>query len=260
VIGVEGRRREPAILGFGVVGAPVFLNIDLGELPGEAEELYALAQVANVACGGHAGDEASMRRAVSLCEIHGAAVGAHPSYADRAGFGRTRMDIPPDELRHEIASQCARLAAIAREAGVSVAFVKAHGALYHAASDDTAIADAVVLGAREALGARITVIGPPPKPPRVTAGAMARAAALASLVYAREGFADRATRADGSLVPRGEAGAVIADPGAAVERARALLVARGIDAIDTLCVHGDTPGAVAVARAVRAALDAAARP
>jgi UPF0271 protein len=239
------------------VGAAVFLNIDLGELPGEAEELYAFAQVANVACGGHAGDEASMRRAVSLCVVHGAAVGAHPSYADRAGFGRTRMNVAPGELRREVASQCGRLAAIARGQGVSVAFVKAHGALYHAASDDTAIADAVVLGAREALGPSITVIGPPPI---VSVGAMARAAALASLAYAREGFADRATRADGSLVPRGEAGAVITDPGVAAERARGLLVASGIDAIDTLCVHGDTPGAVAVARAVRAALDAATRP
>jgi UPF0271 protein len=226
------------------------LNVDLGEIPGEPDSLYGLAQVANIACGGHAGDEASMRRAVALCTTHGAAVGAHPSYVDRVGFGRTRMDVAPDELRRQVSAQCGRLAAIARALGATVAFVKAHGALYHAAADDPATADAVVLGAREALGPRITVIGP-------ARGAMADATTRASLVYAREGFADRATRIDGSLVPRGEPGAVITDPRSAAERARALLDAGNID---TLCVHGDTPGATAVARAVRATLDAAGRP
>jgi UPF0271 protein len=231
------------------VGAQVFLNVDLGEISGEPEALYGFAQVANVACGGHAGDEASMGRAVALCTASGTAVGAHPSYADRAGFGRTRIDVLPGELRRQVAGQCGRLAAIAGAQGARVTFVKAHGALYHAASEDPALADAVVLGALDALGPRITFIGP-------TRGSMAAAVARASLVYAREGFADRATRADGSLVPRGEPGAVITEPRAAAERAQALLAAGHVD---TVCVHGDTPGAVAVARAVRATLDAAGR-
>ena len=223
----------------------VWLNVDLGELPDEPEELYACANVANVACGGHAGDEASMKRAIALCAVHGAALGAHPSYPDRDGFGRTRLAIAPDDLRRTLAEQCGALAAIARAAGVTVAFVKPHGALYHAARDEDATAEALVAGAREALG-DVTIVGPP-------RGALAEAAARAKLTFAREGFADRATRSDGSLVPRGEPGALVLDPAAAAARARALAAAGGID---TICVHGDTPGAVAVARAVRASLDA----
>ena len=224
--------------------ARVWLNMDLGELPDEPEELYACAHVANVACGGHAGDVSSMKRAVALCGLHGAALGAHPSYPDRVGFGRTRLVIPPDDLRRILREQCAALAAIARTAGTAVAFVKPHGALYHAARDEDATAEAIALGAREVLG-DVTIIGPP-------RGALARAAARAALAFAREGFADRATRADGSLVPRGEPGALVLDPGAAAARAAALAAAGDVD---TICVHGDTPGAVAVARAVRATLD-----
>lgn len=228
------------------MGAHVWLNVDLGELPDEPEELYACAHVASVACGGHAGDESSMQRAVELCAIHGAALGAHPSYPDREGFGRRRVTIAPDDLRRSLVDQCARLAAIARAGGATVAFVKPHGALYHVAQDDEATADALVLGAREALGSYVTIVGPP-------RGALARAAAREALGYAREGFADRASRADGSLVPRGEPGALVLDPAAAATRAAAMAAAGGVD---TICVHGDTPGAVAVARAVRAALDA----
>ncbi len=224
----------------------VWLNVDLGELPDEPEDLYSCAHVANVACGGHAGDEASMRRAVVLCALHGAALGAHPSYPDREGFGRRRVTIAPGDLRESVGQQCARLAAVARAAGASIDFVKPHGALYHVARDDEATAEALVLGAREALGEHVTIIGPP-------RGALLSAAARAGLAFAREGFADRATRDDGTLVPRGEPGALVVDPGAAAARARAMAAA---GAIDTICVHGDTPGAVAVARAVRAALDA----
>jgi 5-oxoprolinase (ATP-hydrolysing) subunit A len=224
--------------------ARVWLNVDLGERPDEPEELYACAHVANVACGGHAGDDSSMRRAIALCAAHGAALGAHPSYPDRQGFGRKRLAIAPDDLRRSLGEQCARLAALAREAGAAVAFVKPHGALYHAGRDDDATAEAIVLGARQGLG-DVTVIGPP-------RGALARAAERAMLAFAREGFADRATREDGSLVPRGEPGALVIDPSAAAARAAGLAAAGDVD---TICVHGDTPGAVAVAHAVRRALD-----
>jgi 5-oxoprolinase (ATP-hydrolysing) subunit A len=228
------------------VGAPIWLNVDLGELPDEPEELYACAHVANVACGAHAGDEASMERAIELCERHGVLLGAHPSYPDRAGFGRTRMPMAADTLLASVADQCARLARVARAKGRSIAFVKPHGALYHAAREDAATAEGLVRGAIQALGPGVTFIGPP-------RGAFLEAAAGARVAFAREGFADRATHEDGTLVARGEPGALVLDPAKAAARA-ASLAARG--AVETLCVHGDTPGAVAIARAVRDMLEA----
>jgi UPF0271 protein len=224
----------------------VLLDIDLGELPDEPEALYACAHLANVACGGHAGDEASMRRAVAMCIAHGTRVGAHPSYPDRAGFGRQPMEMASRDLRASVAQQCARLREVAREAGVTLAYVKAHGALYHAARADADVATALLEGAVDALRTGITIVGPP-------SGELLAVATRAGVRYAREGFADRATRPDGTLVPRGEPGALVTDPAAAARRALELAAAGGFDAI---CCHGDTPGAVAIARAVRDALDA----
>ncbi len=228
--------------------ARVWLNVDLGELPDEPPELYACANVVNVACGGHAGDAESMRQAIDLCAAHGAKLGAHPSYPDRKGFGRMRVAIPPDELQRCLGEQCAHLQGFARAAGVAIAFVKPHGALYHVARTDEATAEAIVVGAQQVLG-MVTIIGPPD-------GALARAAARAKLGYAREGFADRATREDGTLVPRSEPGALLLDPSVAAARARSLAAA---GEVDTVCVHGDTPGAVAIAGAVRTALDSLVR-
>ena len=224
----------------------VLLNMDLGELSGEAEELYELADIANVACGGHAGDEASMRRAVGLCRDHRTMLGAHPSYPDREGFGRRASRMSASALRQSVAEQCALLAAVARALGQSVAFVKPHGALYHAAGVDIATAGALLQGALESLGPSITMVGPPD-------GALAETAARHEVGYAREGFADRAMRADGSLVPRGGEGALLVDPAAAAERARELASS---GSIETICVHGDTPGAEKIALAVRRVLDA----
>jgi UPF0271 protein len=224
----------------------VLLNIDLGELPGEDEELYRYAHLAIVACGGHAGDESTMQRAASLCLRHGTLLGAHPSYPDREGFGRRVVAMPADELQASVREQCGRLAVVARAAGLEPRFVKAHGALYHAAGEDAATADALVNGATAALGQGITFLGPPE-------GALAVAVVRAGLAWLREGFADRGTRADGTLVPRGEAGALLTDAGAAAARASSLMAS---GAVDTVCVHGDTPGAVAIARAVREVLDA----
>ena len=194
----------------------MFLNVDAGELENEPEELYSLAHVVNVACGGHAGDDASMRRVIALCNQFGTRVGAHPSYPDRAGFGRLPMTMSREELVETVAEQCHALASCAlAENDAPVAFLKLHGALYHAASGDAEIARAALRGAVEALGWEITVIGP-------AAGCTREAAAELGLRYAREGFADRATREDGSLVPRGEPGAMIDDPARAAEQARAL--------------------------------------
>lgn len=222
------------------------LNIDLGELPGADEQLYTLAHVANIACGGHAGDEASMRRALEACARHGTRAGAHPSYEDREGFGRKALEVAPEVLRGQVAGQCARLARLAASQGVPVRYAKPHGALYHSANASPALARAVVEGVVEALGPGITVIGP-------GSGALRDAARAAGLTYAREGFADRGTLPDGSLIPRGQPGAVLTDTARA--RENTVRLATG-GTVDTLCVHGDTPGAVELAREVRATLDA----
>jgi UPF0271 protein len=222
----------------------VDLNIDLGELSGEPEELYALAHVANIACGGHAGDDTSMAEALRRCRAHGTRVGAHPSYPDRAGFGREPMVMAPAELRASVREQCVRLATHARQYGIPVTSVKAHGALYHAAAADPATARALVDGAVDALSAGFTLLGPEAGPLRGTA-------LEAGLVYAREGFADRRAHPDGSLVPRAEPGAFIIDPAEAARLAHELAAS---GRFDTVCVHADTPGALAIARAVRQAL------
>src|SRR3712207_5829835 len=111
--------------------AECVLNIDLGELPDEDERLYEYAQVANIACGGHAGDEHSMRRALESCARHGTRAGAHPSFEDRENFGRKELQVAPEVLRAQVAAQCARLTALANEVGVPVRYAKPHGALYH---------------------------------------------------------------------------------------------------------------------------------
>jgi UPF0271 protein len=218
---------------------PMHLNIDVGELPDEPPELVAVAHRVNVACGGHAGDEATMAAVVARARAAGVLVGAHPSYEDRASFGRRALVVPLPELARQVEAQCARLRAVAGQ----VAHIKPHGALYHAAAADPGVAGAVIEGAVRALGP-VAVMGPP-------AGALRDAAARRGLSYLREGFADRGLRPDGSLVPRGEPGALLTDPAACAAQA-ARLAAEG--AFNTLCVHGDGPGALAVARAVRAVL------
>jgi UPF0271 protein len=231
----------------------VWLNVDLGELEGEPEALYAATHVANIACGGHAGDDESMKRAVSLCLRHGAALGVHPSYPDREGFGRRALSLAATALGDAVAAQCAHLADVARASGTAVRFVKPHGALYHTADRDPALATAVVNAALRGLRAQasdLTLIGPP-------AGALAEAAARAGLSYAREAFADRGVRSDGTLVPRGQPGAVIVDPARVAARARELCASGDVE---TIGVHGDSPGAVTLARAARAAIDEAFAP
>lgn len=213
----------------------VGLNIDLGELPGESDELYALATQVNIACGGHAGDDASMARSVALARSAGATVAAHPSYPDREGFGRRTMNITPAALRASVVEQCLRL----RTHAGAITIVKPHGALYHDLGKDSELAHAFIEAVRAALGAP-AIVGPPGS----TLGQY-------GLPFLAEGFADRGYAADGSLLPRGVEGALIADPARAAAAAR-VLIARGD--IDTLCVHGDTPNAVAIARAVRAVL------
>lgn len=239
----------------------VDLNADLGEtvdgMPtADDDAMFAVVSSANVACGGHAGDAVSMRASVERAARFGVAVGAHPSYDDRANFGRVRRDPAPEALRASIAAQLDALAA----AGADLRYVKPHGALYHAVIDDASQAGAVVaavadLSAR--LGRALPVLG--------LAGAIAEAAAAAGLPFVREAFLDRGYTAHGQLVPRGEPGALVDDPALVAERALRLVREGEVVAVDgtriaveaaSLCLHGDTPSAVAMARAVRGALDA----
>ena len=238
----------------------MLLNLDAGELESETEELWSLFDLLACACGGHTGDADSMTRVAEFCARSGIRLGAHPSYPDREGFGRRSiamvsreprgsMTITADELRQSIVGQCAALSAIAASAGVAVMAVKPHGALYHEAARDPAIANLVLdalamlaVDRNDAIdsGRGITIIGPP-------RGALFEAAQRRGVRYLREGFADRRMRADGSLVPRSEPDALITEPSVAARQARSLDV-------DTICVHADTPGAIEIARAVREAL------
>ncbi|HWM15131.1 MAG TPA: 5-oxoprolinase subunit PxpA [Microbacterium sp.] len=241
--------------------ASIDLNADLGETVGGAptaddEAMFAVISSASIACGGHAGDAASLRTSVDRALRFGVAVGAHPSYPDRANFGRVAVSIAPEELTATVLEQLTALV----DAGADVRYVKPHGALYHAVTVDRAQADAVVaavalVGAR--LGRPLAVLG--------LHGEIERAARTAHLPFVREAFLDRGYLPDGSLVARGEPGALLHDPDAVAARAVRLVRDGVVEAVDgtrvrveaaSLCVHGDSPDAVGMARAVRAALDA----
>lgn len=219
-----------------------FLNIDAGEMDDEAEELFSLAHVVNIACGGHAGDDASIALALMRCSKFGTRVGAHPAYPDRSNFGRTTMVISAGELESSLHVQCARLRDAAAHAQIE--FVKPHGALYHDANRSEELANALCRAITRTLARDITIIGR-------DGGALAHAAHQHGFGFAREGFADRGMKADGSLIPRGEPGAMIEDPVRAAAQARKLSAT-----VDTVCVHADTAGSLAIARAVRKELDA----
>jgi UPF0271 protein len=232
------------------VAATIDLNSDLGESfgawrLGDDAAMFGVVSSANVACGFHAGDAATMRASAGLAARHGVTLGAHPGYRDLAGFGRRALAASPEELAAELLYQLGALDGVARAAGVRVRYVKAHGALYHRLGADPVAAEAF---------ARAVAAFDPALPLLGLAGsALESAATEAGLRFAREGFADRGVGADGRLVPRGEPGAVLTDPAAVA--ARAVELARSGD-VDSICLHGDTPGAVELARAVRAALEA----
>jgi 5-oxoprolinase (ATP-hydrolysing) subunit A len=239
------------------------LNADVGEAPdihqfGEDEALLALISSANVACGFHAGGPEVMRATVARAAACGVAIGAHPGYPDRAGFGRRFLDATPDEVYGDVLYQIGALAGFCRAAGASLAHVKPHGALYNRAAVDAATAGAIVR-AVVAFDPQLALLAPP-------GSVLLEAARAAGLVVVAEVFADRAYNADGSLVSRRHAGALIDDPALAAERALRMAREGRITAIDgteitlqadTICLHGDAPGAVARAQAIRAALDEA---
>ena len=245
------------------------LNADLGEgVSGDADldpemlDDLLLHQVssANVACGGHAGDERSMARVCLLAVQRGVAIGAQVSYVDPGGFGRRRLDVTHSTLVAQLAEQVAVLREIATGQGGTVSYVKPHGALYNAAADDPTVAAGVV----EAVLLDAERHGHPPYPLLTLPGCvLAQVAAAHAVPVVGEAFADRAYTSGGRLVPRGTPGAVLTDPDAVVARVVRLVLeglVRSADGTDvavearSVCLHSDTPGAARNARLVRAAL------
>lgn len=240
---------------------PIDLNCDLGESfgpwpMGADEAVMPHITSANVACGAHAGDPSVMRRTVRLAREAGVAVGAHPGFPDLQGFGRREMKLDPRDVEDFVLAQIGALWAIARAEGMTLQHVKPHGALYNMAARDRALADAIARAIR-AFDPQLTMFGLPNSP-------MTDAARDAGLRIAAEGFADRAYQGDGSLTPRTTPGAVIHDADAVVDRAvrmardGVVLTSGGQEIrmrVDTICVHGDTPGAAELARRIRAGLE-----
>jgi 5-oxoprolinase (ATP-hydrolysing) subunit A len=239
------------------------LNSDLGEgygrwTLGDDAAMLEIVTSANVACGFHAGDPATIDRTVRTAVERGVAVGAQVSYPDLVGFGRREIDVPPGDLTADVLYQLGALEAFARAAGSRVRYVKPHGALYNRIVRDPVQAAAVAEAIRRY----------DPGLPLLTlpGSAAAAAAAEAGIEAVGEGFADRAYSGDGRLVSRREAGAVLDDPGRVAARAARMATEGRVGTVDggevavevrSLCVHGDTPGAVELARAVRTALEEA---
>jgi 5-oxoprolinase (ATP-hydrolysing) subunit A len=240
----------------------VDLNADLGEsfgswTMGDDEALLAVVTSANVACGFHAGDPTVMLRTLRAAADRGVVVGAHVAYRDLAGFGRRFVDVDPAELRADVLYQLAALTGLAGVVGARVGYVKPHGALYNAIVTHREQAAAVV-GAVGDFDDSLALLGLP--------GVALELADRQGLRTVVEAFADRAYRPDGTLVPRSEPGALLHDPEVVAERMVRLVRDGVVSALDgtevaveaeSICVHGDSPGAVAMARCVREALAAA---
>lgn len=232
----------------------VDLNFDGGEGGDDAALMRSVSTV-NIACGGHAGDARSMRSVVRLALAKGVAIHAHPSYQDRANFGRAPVALEPAEIEALVRGQVQALRNIVREEEGDLTGVKPHGALYHAAAGGEEAAAAVARAVVAVSPALVLVSSPGSK--------LLEAGSALGLAVAAEGFVDRGYEADGSLVPRGTPGALVEDPAAAARCALGIVLNRQVVArngqpiplaVDTLCVHGDTPNAPEIAAAVRAAL------
>ena len=230
------------------------LNADIGEGCDDASLMPYLNRV-SIACGGHTGDAASMSAALRLAAEHGVAVGAHPSYPDRARFGRHELAASADEVAAWVTQQTEELAEQAARLGLRLAHVKPHGALYNVAARDVGVARAIAQ-AVAALDPALLLVG--------LAGSQLVAAGQAvGLAVLNEAFADRRYQSSGQLVSRETIGALIVDPRIAAAQAAALAHGEAIDTqnggrirvrADTICLHGDSPGALNIARAVHAAL------
>lgn len=226
-------------------------NADLGE-GGDDAALVPCLSSASIACGFHAGDPETMRDTVALCLAHGVAIGAHPSLADREGFGRRELPVTPGQAHALVLYQVGALAAIAGAAGARLAHVKPHGALYNLAARDEALAEAVAQAVRD-FDPGLRLFG-------LANSALTRAGERLGLAVAHEAFAERSYEADGRLSPRGTPGAVLATLDESLAQVRRLLregcvIARTGERValraDTLCLHGDRADASAFARGLR---------
>ncbi len=240
--------------------ATIDLNSDLGEgfgiwSLGDDEALLGVVTSANVACGFHAGDPNILRRVCDWSAARNVAIGAQVSYRDLAGFGRRSIDVEPDSLTNDVLYQIAALEGFARVAGTRVRYIKPHGALYNRAVHDERQAAAIV-AAVVAYDATLPMLGLP-------GSALLRLAQEAGLATITEAFADRGYTARATLVPRTEPGALLHDPADIAERMVAMVTTGRLRSVDgeeievsarSICVHGDTPGAVAMAVALRRAL------
>lgn len=237
------------------------LNADVAEHDDAAtamleRSLFGTVTSVNIACGFHAGGPDVMRRALVLARETGVAAGAHPGYRDADGFGRRDQPVASRSIENLVAYQVGALLALARTEGLAISHVKPHGALYNQAARDEDVAEAVA--------AAVRLVDPALRLVALAGSKLARAGTAAGLRVVSEGFADRGYRGDGSLVPRDRPGALVTDPTVAARRAVALARDGRVETedggqisvrVDTVCVHGDTPGALALARAARAALE-----
>ena len=231
------------------------LNCDMGEGAGEDEGIVPLVSSINVACGFHAGDPATIRATIRLAARHGVAVGAHPSYPDREGFGRVPMVRSPEDVRDDVLYQVAAVRAFCAAEGVPLVHVKPHGALYNTAAQDPVLAAAICEAVRQVDPGLVIVC--------LAGSPMAGVVRSLGMRCAEEAFADRGYTPEGTLVPRGRPGALVDDPGAVAERVAAMARDRRVTSVagtpvtvaaDTICLHGDTPGAAELATAIRARL------
>ena len=241
----------------------VDLNADIGEsfgvyVIGDDEHLVPLLTSANVACGFHAGDPSVIDRTIGWVARAGVALGAHPGFADLAGFGRRAVSATGHEIEVSVAYQVAAVEGMGRRAGVRMQHVKPHGALYTQAWHSQPVAAAIAQGVAS-LGGGLILVAP-------WGSELARSGIAAGLAVAYEGFPERGYSADGSLLPRGMPGSILSDPEEVAERALEMALESRTTAsdgtrvqleVDTLCIHGDNPAAVAIARAVRSSLTAA---
>ena len=239
-------------------GTCVDLNADVGEGCGEDAALMPLISSANIACGVHAGNAESMREAIAQAIEYGVAIGAHPSFPDREHFGRREMQLGASDLHKCIVAQIESLVRVAQKQGARLRHVKPHGALYNMAARDQKLAEIVVTAIRS-VDPALMLFG-------LAGSALLTAAERLGLRGISETFADRGYRPDGSLQPRTEPGSVIHDAETVAARAVAMVREGSVTAVDhsrvalradTICLHGDTPGADALARRVRDAFAAA---
>jgi 5-oxoprolinase (ATP-hydrolysing) subunit A len=226
------------------------LNADLGEGVGDDLAMLDIVSSANVACGGHAGDAATMRATLMEATQRGVIIGAHPGYADRQNFGRVVIPMPPAAITDMVAAQIATLADVATHVGATIAYVKPHGALANLAAADAAVAEAVLRATDLPILA-------------ISGTVLERAAKAAGRLVFSEIFADRAYLSSGHLVPRTRDDAMIHDPHAAAKRLLSFMETGRMPVVDgdpialqaqSVCVHGDSPGAVTMARQLRAEL------